>query len=445
MKVSNIYYVLNSVMKDILGEVQYVDDQGNAYREVDGVQIPYVSTDDGVTPSWFVKEDCTNIVDVGTKLFAANTNPETFYSQVYASLINHIGRVVYVDRVFKPIIPSLMKNAWEYGSIVEKIDADMPDSEINFTWELEHGKVYEQDRFTAPKNVRAKFFNKAVAFEIDMSYTTEQLKQSFSNLTQLNSFFSMIETKISNKITIDHANLTRATINAFISSVIYSDYHGVRQNNGTYNFATDTNIKTRAINLLARYKAEVPDADATLTAQEALRSPEFIRYAVLQIALYSDRLADVSVLFNIGGKQRFTPKDKQHLILLSEFEKAASVYLQSDTFHEQYTKLPKSETINFWQGTGSDYTFASTSKIHTVSQLPKYVNNVFTEEYESLESSISGIIGVIFDDDAMGINNEKQKITSHYNAKGDFTNNFYKNFAQYFNDHDENMIVFFVA
>lgn len=450
MKVKQIYDVLNSVMKDILGEVQYVDANGMAYHydETTGKNIPYISTDEGVSPSWFVKEDLTNIVDVGTRLFAAETDHDKFFSKVYASLINHIGRVVFVDRVYTPIIPSLLKNAWEYGSVVEKIDADMPDSTVNPKWELTDGVKYDQDTFHSPKGVRAKFFNEAVTFQIEMSFTSDQLKQSFSNITQLNSFFSMIETKISNRMRIDQANLTRATINAFIAATFFSEYHDVYNNaNGKYNFALDTNNKTRCINLLAKYKAEVDGANQDLTPAEAVKYPEFIRYAVLQLSLYSDRLADMSVLFNIGGKERFTPKDKQHMVLLSEFEKAANVYLQSDTFHEEYTKLPKAETINFWQGTGADYSFENTSRIHTVGFLPKYdTNGKFIEEYyTNMESDVSGIIGIIFDTDAMGINNEKQKVTSHYNANGDFVNNFYKNFSQHFNDNDENCIVFFVA
>ena len=446
MKVAQIYSVLNSVMKDILGEVQYVID-GSAFDPETG--IPYTKDTAGATPSYFVAEDLSNIVDVGKRLIPDGSIATGDYiSNVYASLINHIGRVVYVDRVYKPLVASVMKNAWEYGSIMEKIDADMPDSVENVKWKLENGVEYKQDTFHAPKNVRSKFFNNAVTYEIEMSFTTEQLKQSFSNVTQLNSFFSMIETKISNRMTINLANLTRATINSFIAATVFSDYHdGYNSANGRYDFAVVSGNKTRCINLLKKYKAEIVGASQDLTPAQAMKTPEFIRYAVLQLSLYSKRMEDISTLFNIGGKERFTPTDKKHLIMLAEFEKAADVYLQSDTFHDEYTKLPKGESVNFWQGTGADYDFENTSRIHTVGFLPKYdADGNFTEEYYSnKESDISGIIAVMFDDDALGINNEKRKVTSHYNAKGDFVNNFYKNFSQHFNDNDENFLVFIVA
>jgi hypothetical protein len=85
------------------------------------------------------------------------------------------------------------------------------------------------------------------------------------------------------------------------------------------------------------------------------------------MALYVDRLTRMSTLFNVGGKQRFTPKDLQHVVMLSEFRAAADVFLQSTTFHDEYTKLINAETVPFWQGSGTDYAFSNTSKIDAVS------------------------------------------------------------------------------
>ncbi len=434
MKVEQVYAILNSWTKDVLGEVQYVDANGYSYNPE--TKVPYTAESEGVTPSYLVMKDLTNVVDIGQKIVAQAELSQNAFSQVYASLINHIGRVTFVDRIYQPLIPSLMKTNWEFGSVWEKIDADMPDSEVNVKWELQDGETYNQDVFKAPKNVRAKFFNGAVTFEVDMSFTEDQLKQSFSSASQLNSFFSMISTKINNKITIDFANLTRATINSFIAAAMYRD-NSAKLVNGKYNNPTSG---THAINLLADYKANVPTANQELTASNCMTDPEFIRYAVMQFSLYSDRLADISTLFNIGGKQRVTPKNRQKMVMLSEFKKAADVYLQSDTFHDEYTALPTAESINYWQGSGNNYKFENTSVVETQSQVTADGENI-----TSVRSKVTGVIGLLFDDEALGINNERQKTTSHYNAKGDFINNFYKAFGRYFNDYDENFILFYVA
>lgn len=432
MKVAQIYRIVNNMANDILGKPTYLGSDGNVYPSNTGLPEDVTVGD----PSWMLKEDLTNIVDVGKKLMDTSANGDDL-SQLLGAIVNHIGRVIFVDRTYQAVVPSVYRDGWEYGSIMEKIDADMPDSISNPKWDLQDGQRYEQDIYRNPKGVRMKLFNKAVTFQIERSVTSEQLKQSFSNATQLNAFLSMIETKLKNKLTIDYANLVRATINSFISATIYKEFNADLSGT-TYDFGT--NSKVKAVNLLGMYWEKGYDADHTLSPETCIEDLDFIKFATYQMMLYSDRMADMSVLFNIGGKERFTPKDLQHIVLLSEFEKAAAVYLQSDTFHNDLTRLPKAETVNFWQGTGDDYKFSSTSRVHTVANV-----TADGETYEPVETDVFGVLGIIFDHDALGVNNERNKVTAHYNANGDFYNYFYKSFARYFNDHDENFVVFFVA
>lgn len=361
-------------------------------------------------------------------------------------LINHIGKVVFVNRPYKAKAPNVLMDGWEFGSILEKIDCDLPDTQQNMSWALEDGVEYNQDIFKGAKNVRAYFFNDKTTYEIQISIAEMQVKESFSNIGQLNGFFSMIYTKINNKIELDNRNLIMTTIANMIGATIYRNFSRVRKEDGTFNFGN--NSKVSAINILGLYKETNPDNLSTtdlekITAGNCLQNTNFIKFAALTIALTSERMEDYSTLFNIGKRERFTPKDFQKLVLLSEFAKSADVYLQSSTFHEQYTKLPKSETVVYWQGTGSDYKFSSTSKIHIANK--NYIGEDGNENGELVDVQVSGILGVLFDRDALGINNYNRRVPSHYNAKGEFVNYFYKVDARYFNDYNENFVVFFVA
>lgn len=444
MKVKQIFNIVNTMANDILGKPNYLGSDGKVYPDnserytEDGTRITYP---DG--PSWQLSEDLTEIVDIGTKIFDTTT-----VDNYVRMLIDHIGKVIFVDRKYSPIVPSVLKDGWEYGSILEKIDADMPESEANPKWELEDGKVYEQDKFRKPKNVRVKFFNSAVTFQIRMSYTEDQVKESFSSLNQLNAFFSMIETKIRNRMAVNYANLIRGTINSMIAGTVYEDAKDLlNTTTHEYDFSAN-NSYVRTINLLGEYKNENPDnltrdQLTALTPSTAMKNLRFLKYCAYKIMLVSDRMADISTLYNIGGKERFTPKDLQHIVLLSDFEKAANVYLESDTFHNELSRLPKAESINYWQGTGNDYSFNSVSRIHVVSKVMDEVDGEIKPVDK--ETIVKGVIGIIFDHDALGVNNEREKTTSHYNANGDFINNFYKSFARYFNDFDENCVVFIVA
>ena len=249
----------------------------------------------------------------------------------------------------------------------------------------------------------------------------------------------MIETKIKNKLNIDYANLIRATVNSFIGATLYRDF-SAKYSAETKQFTFGNDSFARSVNLLGLYKEE--HADSNLTPQTCLKDLDFIKFASYKMGLYVERLRDMSTLFNIGGRERFTPTDLQHFVLLNDFKKAADVYLQSDTFHNEFVKMPNSEGVNFWQGTGSDYGIDSIGRIHVNIKVTADGTTYTTKE---IDTTGAIILGCLFDNDALGINNEKSKTTSHYNANGDFINNFYKSFARYFTDHDENFVVFFVA
>lgn len=353
-----------------------------------------------------VAEDLSNVVDIGNAIFNASA-----FDAYVKSLVNHIGKVIFVNRPYRGAAPSVLMDAWEYGSVVEKIHSEMPEAVENESWDLVDGQSYDPHVFHQPV-VEAKFFNKMTTFEIDASITERQVKQSFSSATQLNAFVSMIFNEIEKALTVRNDALIMRTINNMIVET-----------------AKDAN-GNRAINLLSKFNQQYTQS---LTAAQAIVSPDFIRYAAYQIALYTDRLTRMSTLFNVGGKQRFTPKDLQHIVMLSEFRAAADVFLQSGTFHDEYTKLVNAETVPFWQGSGTDYAFASTGKINA-----KPASGGDAQE-------VTGVLGCIFDRDALGVMNNNQRVTTQWNAKAEFTNYFYKKDARYFNDLNENFVYFYVA
>lgn len=361
-------------------------------------------------------ENLSNLVDVGTQIFNAEA-----VDRYVRSLVNQIGKIIFVSRPYRGSIPSVLMDAWEFGSVLEKITVELPEATENESWELVDRASYDPNIFYKPQ-VSAKFFNKKVTFEVDMSFTEMQVKQSFQNATQLNSFLSMLYTAVEKSMTIKTDALVMRTINNFIGETVYADYAG-----GDLTASSGV----RAINLLKLYKDRYADAE-NLTPAQAITTPEFIRFAAYTMGNYIDRLTRISTLFNIGGKDRFTPKDMLHVVMLSDFRNAADIYLQSDTFHDAYTALPNAETVPYWQGSGTDFQFGNVSKI-----------NVTTTGNHNVE--VGGVLAIMFDRDALGVSNLSRRVTTNYNAKAEFWNNFYKFDAGYFNDQNENFLVFFVA
>ena len=391
MNVKQIYTIVNAVSSEVLGKTD------------------------------IVKDDLTGIVDLGTEVF--NQGAVDNYVK---SLVNHIGKVVFVNRPYSGKVPSVLMDAWEFGSVMEKISADIPAAEENDTWNLTDGHEYKQDVFHKPV-VTAKFFNSKVTFEVPVSITERQVKESFSSAEQLNGFLSMIYNAVDKSMTIKTDALIMRTINNMVGETLKADAAKFTQSGKALNYGSASTV--RCVNLLYLYNQA---KGTTLTAAQAVLNPDFIRYASYQMGLYADRLQSISSLFNIGGKDRFTPKDALHVVLLSDFAKAAQTFLYSDTEHFDQVLLPNAETIASWQGSGQDYSFAHTSAINIKTASGTDVN-------------ISGVLGVMFDRDALGVCNTDKRVTTNYNAKAEFFNNWYKFDASYFNDTNENFVVFFVA
>lgn len=361
-----------------------------------------------------LSEDLSNIVDIGNEIFNA-----TDVDNYVKSLVNHIGKVVFVNRPYSGNVPSVLMDGWEYGSVLEKISAELPDATENESWELTDGASYDPNIFYKP-TVSAKFFNKRVTFEVPMSFTERQVKESFSNAVQLNGFMSMLYNAVDKSMTVKIDALVMRTINNMIGETIYADY-------GATTLSSKSGVK--AVNLLYLYNQKF---SKSLTASDAITDPDFIRFASYEMGMYASRLSKISSLFNIGGKDRFTPSDMLHCVMLSDFRKSANVYLQSDVFHNELSALPNSEEVPFWQGSGTSYGFSDVSNV-----------KITTASNHSID--VGGVLCVMFDRDALGVTNLDRRVTSNYNPKAEFFTNWYKFDAGYFNDGNENFVCFFVA
>lgn len=387
MTMEQIYQLMNSVTQEVIGDTAVV------------------------------AEDLSNVVDIGTTLSNMTGGIDNFVR----ALNDHIGRVLFVDRVYQGRGVSVLRDGWEYGSILEKIRADLPEAQANSSWNLQDGQTYDPNVFTKP-SVHAKFYNDRVTYEIPISITRKQVKSAFSNAMQLNGLISMINNSVQNSMTLKTDALIMRTLNSAIGETIHDAYGANPLSGGSH---------VRAVNLLYLYN----QMGNNLTPANALYDADFIRFASFTIKMYMRRMQGMSKLFNIGETVKFTPADRMHAVFLDEFKNAAEVYLYDglNQFNVEGIRLPASiETVDFWQGSGTGYAFADTSAI-----------NITTPSGETV--SASGIIGLLFDHDALGVANLERETTSDYNARAQFYNYWHKFETGLFLDTDENIVVFIVA
>ena len=392
MEMNQVYQAVNGMTKEILGETAVV------------------------------AEDLSNIVDIGKAVF-----DNASYDKVVKSLVDHIGKVVFVDRKYTGFMAPLYREAWEYGAVKEKItNLDLPEATENESWELTDGASYDPNVYTKSK-VSAKFYDKRTTLEVPLSIVDRQMRTAFSNAGQLNSFTSMLFNNIDNTLTVKGDALGQRAINNMIAETLYAEFPSVSGNN----YGSSTGVK--AVNLLKLFNTQFSQSE---TKDGCIYNPEFIRFACFYIKRYMSRLRGMSTLHNIGALPRFTPSDRLEVALISDLKDAADIYLQSDTFNDEYTRLPLATAIPYWQGTGTDYAFGNIGKINV---------SILDGAGSSHSIEASNILGVMFDRDAVGISNLDKRTTSNYNGKAEFTNFWYKVDCAYWNDLNEQFVVFFAA
>lgn len=352
--------------------------------------------------------DLNKVVETGAEVL----DNDKLIDNYVKSLIDHIGKVVFVNRPYTGSTPSVMMDSWEYGAILEKIQYEgLPEAEENDSWNLEDGRSYDPNVFYKP-TVSAKFYSERRTFDIPMSFAQRQVKSAFSGAAQVQAFFAMIETAISNGMTVKMDSLVQLTIANAIATV--------------YNNRAENPVQYYP--LVTMYVAAT--GDSSVNASNALVKPEFTRWASMTMRRVVSRMRKLSTLFNAGGKHRHTPADRLHLILHSDFTAAAEAYLYSDTYHNEFVKLPKAEEVAFWQGSGTGFAWSDTSKI------------IVTPSGSDAPTTVNDVIGIAWDRDALGVSNLDRRVTTNWNPKAEFTNNWYKFDAGYFNDFNENIAVF---
>lgn len=374
-----------------------------------------------------INEDLSNVVDFGHEVFdVSEANKDNFCK----ALISRIGRTIFVNRTYEGNTMALYRDSFEYGAVLQKITLNaIPESEDNEAWMLEDNAEYSPFVFRKP-DVSEKFFDLHESFQVPLSVTDDQLKSAFLDAGALNAFVSMLWDGVDKSMSLKLEALATRTVTSFITKTINDAFPSVSDNN----YAGMTSVK--AINLLYEYNTQfgLTGADA-LTKDNCLFSAEFIKFATQRIDLTLSRLTKLSTLFNIGGKPRFTPKAKQHVIMLSNFKSASDIYLNSGVYNKELTALPMAAEVPYWQGSGTSYALSSVGNVH----------NTIKVGDTTKEISLSYVLAVAFDHDAAGVYQERKKTTSAYSATGEFTNYFAKYTCGTFADENENFIVFYVA
>lgn len=355
---------------------------------------------------WILNEDLSNIVDIGTKIYNAN-----WVDNFVKSMIDRIGRMVFVDRRTRGFAPDIQRNGWEFGSVMSKTRIKRFQAKTNPSWALTKGHTVNQFEYNPPE-ASTKYYNIKVAWQIDCSFAEMQVKEAFTSPMEMNRFMSAIEATIGQSLDDQMDALTMRAINGFMAEKINANAGGV-------------------VDLLTPYNTET---SSSLTLDTMTQQEGWNRYAAYQILLAKDRLKARTSVFNNNdeaGYDTATPGEYLHFVLHNDIARSIDVYLNAQTFHNDFSDIGAYDVVPMWQASGSNFQREITTQIDI--KLP-------SDDQTTVKRN--GIIGLMFDRDAIVINNENQRVTSSYNANGEYYNNFYKVDTNIIIDMNENGIVF---
>lgn len=376
--VNQIYTIINDVAKQTFGE--------NAITAI----------------------DTSTLVALGNEVLKSDENTENFTN----TLVDRIGRTIFSTRAYTTDnSEGMVREPFEYGCILQKIYVDLPDARENKSWEIGKNEYTPSFAPVIKPKLKQKLFNKQSTWEIDVTIPDFMFRTAFTNATEMAVLIDAIFTAMENMMQIaleNNKNLTRAN---FIASKIHS------------------NKPCGSINLLQEYNTLT---NQTLTVDACMRDLSFLKWSTQQINLWAKRLNKMSTLFNDEGYKRFTPQSDLIVNVLQDYDSAINSYLQSDTYHNEMTKITSSySTVPYWQGSGENYAFEDTSKI----VVKIGAETTITE---------TGILAIMYDRDAMGVTITERRGTTQRNNKDEYTDYFNKATYGYFNDLSENGIVFYV-
>ena len=364
--------------------------------------------------------DASNIVDIGKTL-----QKVTSVDSIYKSIADKVGKVVVKNKLYTGKFPNLLRDGWEFGSIMETLRVK-PYTAVNDPSHNPSNGSYPLTDYQAG-GVVAKYFTDYDNFEFVYWKPTDQLWSAFNSMDEMVRFLGAIEVAVANSLTVRLQGLAKTAINNMIAQTIHADFPNTASEN--YN----ANSYARSINVLKLYN------DATgssLTVENCRQSAEFLKFFVKLVMNTYDRLQDMSKIFNIDGEDTFTKAEDIDLVVLSTVANDIKVNMQSDVYHKDLVSLPNYETVPYWQASGTSYDESVIGEIKVT---------IKTGDDTTATVELPGILGVMFDKNAIGINCEKRKTTTFYHPDLDQTKFFDKYFAQYYNDFSENFVVFYVA
>lgn len=388
--------------------------------------------------------DTQFIVDLGNKLNVSDGDitEATPADIFFKSLITLCGKIVIDTRSYQASLPKLWVDTINWGGFTEVITTELSDVMIDEMWNpngfipynavdsstppvaigVEEGKRIASIEFGCYKPVvNAKIYKQNHALMVALTVAREQMKTAFRGLDEYERFVAGLFNSVENTLQAKAEIYALMTVSMGIGKAYV---HG------------------NAINLLAEYNSAHPNS--TTTKAQALQDANFMKYALMRIAETRDNIKRMGAIYN--DHEHITFSSDANLILLNKFSNSAKFNVRANTYHEELLGVGEYDKVSAWQAV-YDSTNRTPFNFETASSInfSAGANTAIRGETQAEGMLLTGVIGVLYDRYAMGINLDRKKVTSQYSASRDTTNYFYHNLINYLVNDSFPIVVFYIA
>lgn len=370
--------------------------------------------------------DEAEFVAVGTTLLQAG------YDALNTAVSQVLSRSIYSARAYNPIYPSIERDSIQWGGIVRKVttlDLDFIDDEA---YKVANGNsISDCDPFLVNRQKAVQFnWYGGNTKELVVTVTEQQLRQAFSSSAEFGSFMAAQSQNLINQINQKIEAESRITVNNMIAAACYEG-------------------GDRVVHLLTEYQADT--GNATITAANYLSEAEFVPFAkwfygklnTLK-AFMAERTnkyhANITSYNGVALSKpimRHTPAEFLNIWMITEFMNQVDSSALSGIYNQQLLSIGGYELVNYWQSIATPTTVQVIPNILDVDGTC-YVPKV---EGEPAPVTCENVIGILFDDEALGITNINEDVRSIENPRGRYFNNWYNWVCRYYNDQTENFVV----
>lgn len=349
----------------------------------------------------------------------ATTTLNMGYDVAYNALMNQIMRPIFAVRDYTEKFRTLYRTNEEFGAIRRKISfADKPAAKAA-AWDptqLVDGGYIDPWVINKADILEMRFYGSAT-YSDSLTIMEDQIKTAFSGPEELGAFVSAQMTHQNNKYKQWREELARATVANFI---------------GAKNDVDSASV----IHLLTEYNALT---GLTLTATSVYQPGNvepFFRWVRSRINTLARLMRERSGLFQVAvankAVNRHTENADLKMFISAQALDIIDAMVNTVTYHDEPLAYADVEGVTFWQ---------SIKAPEQISVTPSVVDA--TGAYAQGNAQvISNVFGVMFDRDAMAINQYQYRITNTpLNARGLYFNTFLNARAAYTNDLSEKGIV----